>query len=77
MNIHLLINKIERNPDKNAPILIVEMATETNKMVHAKNAGRILRRNGYNGRTARRKAFNFMDKSTKTCKLCFKVTKVR
>lgn len=46
-HIHLLINKIERNPNKSTPTLAVKMATETNKMVHAKNVRRILRRNRY------------------------------
>lgn len=53
--IRLLIKKVKKDPKKSAPTLAAELATETNKRVHAETVRRILRCNGFHGRTPRRK----------------------
>lgn len=54
-DVRMLLKNVKKNPKKSAPTLAIELASCTRKTIHPENVRRILRSNGYHGRTPRRK----------------------
>lgn len=53
----IIVRKIKKNPKMSAPKLTAEYCKETEKKVHPETIRRVLKREGYNGRTARKAPF--------------------